>query len=109
MGAVGNPTGSEVDGGDGLSKTKALRPYHPASWVRGAIRAYQRYVSPSLGPSCRYLPTCSDYATEAIEVHGLWKGGWMATRRIGRCHPLREGGLDPVPPSAGSVTTGGAS
>ena len=49
-------------------------------------------------PRCRYLPTCSTYAVEAIETHGAWRGGLLALRRVGRCHPWRDGGLDPVPP-----------
>jgi hypothetical protein len=62
------------------------------------IRAYQKLVSPSLGKSCRFHPTCSAYAVEALQVHGIVRGGWLALRRIGRCQPLVEGGYDPVPP-----------
>lgn len=82
-----------------------LRPYQAAWWVVGAIRAYQRLLSPLLGRNCRYLPTCSQFAAEAIEVHGLARGGPMAVRRLGRCHPFREGGYDPVPerPEMGPV------
>jgi len=63
----------------------------------GFIRAYQRFISPLLGPRCRFYPSCSQYAAEAIERHGPVKGGWLALRRIVRCHPLNAGGLDPVP------------
>lgn len=63
----------------------------------GFIRAYQRFISPLLGPRCRFYPTCSQYAVEAIERHGPVKGGWLALRRIVRCHPLNPGGHDPVP------------
>jgi hypothetical protein len=63
----------------------------------GLIRLYQRTLSRILPPACRFTPTCSNYAIEAIEVHGLLKGGWLAVRRICRCHPLSEGGYDPVP------------
>ena len=66
--------------------------------LRALIRAYQLLVSPFLGPRCRYHPSCSHYALEALELHGAWRGSWLAARRIGRCHPLREGGFDPVPP-----------
>ncbi len=62
-----------------------------------AIRLYQRLVSPSLGRNCRFSPTCSAYAVEAITRYGLRRGGWMALRRLGRCQPLVEGGYDPVP------------
>jgi uncharacterized protein len=66
--------------------------------VLAAIRFYKRHISPRLPPSCRFEPTCSMYMYEAIEVHGLIKGGWMGIRRISRCHPLNPGGYDPVPP-----------
>ena len=61
------------------------------------IRFYQRHISPALGPHCRYVPTCSQYAVEAIEKHGALKGGFLALRRILRCHPFHPGGYDPVP------------
>jgi putative membrane protein insertion efficiency factor len=61
------------------------------------IRAYQLAVSPLIGPACRFEPTCSRYATEAIERHGPWRGGALAVRRLLRCHPFRPGGYDPVP------------
>ncbi|PID60482.1 MAG: membrane protein insertion efficiency factor YidD [Gammaproteobacteria bacterium] len=62
------------------------------------IRFYQRWISPFLAPRCRFYPTCSSYAHEAIETHGPVKGGWLAVKRICRCHPLHAGGYDPVPP-----------
>ncbi|USD37617.1 MULTISPECIES: membrane protein insertion efficiency factor YidD [Ferrimonas] len=65
----------------------------------GFIRLYQRLISPLLGPNCRFQPTCSHYAIEAITVHGCLKGSWLALRRIVKCHPLHPGGRDPVPPS----------
>ncbi|MFO1426863.1 MAG: membrane protein insertion efficiency factor YidD [Steroidobacteraceae bacterium] len=67
--------------------------------VSALIRLYQLVVSPWLGPRCRFHPSCSHYALEALEVHGLLRGGWLAARRLGRCHPWHPGGLDPVPPA----------
>jgi putative membrane protein insertion efficiency factor len=61
------------------------------------IRTYQLLLAPLLGPACRYEPSCSRFAAEAIERHGLARGGWLAARRISRCHPLGGHGYDPVP------------
>ena len=61
------------------------------------IRVYQWGISPWLGPRCRYIPTCSHYAVEALKKHGLLKGTWLAIRRISRCHPWGGHGVDPVP------------
>ncbi|WP_353157828.1 membrane protein insertion efficiency factor YidD [Salinisphaera shabanensis] len=63
------------------------------------IVIYRYTLSPLLGPRCRYMPSCSAYALEALQVHGPVRGSWLAFRRITRCHPLREGGFDPVPPA----------
>ncbi|MCI0749395.1 MAG: membrane protein insertion efficiency factor YidD [Nevskiales bacterium] len=63
----------------------------------GLIRLYQWLISPLLGPRCRFYPSCSAYAAQALERHGPWRGTWMAARRLCRCHPLNEGGMDPVP------------
>ncbi len=60
------------------------------------IRAYQSLISPLLGPTCRFYPSCSQYAYEAVEKYGVVRGGWMAARRISRCHPFHPGGYDPV-------------
>ena len=65
--------------------------------VMAAIRFYQRKISPGLPPRCRYIPTCSEYALEAVEKYGAVKGGWLAARRIARCHPFHKGGYYPVP------------
>lgn len=61
------------------------------------VRGYQVVLSPLLPASCRYYPTCSHYAIEALEKHGALRGGWLAVKRISRCHPFRPGGFDPVP------------
>lgn len=64
----------------------------------GLIRGYKSLISPVLPPACRFYPTCSEYAMEAIDRFGIFRGGWMAITRILRCHPLHPGGYDPVPP-----------
>lgn len=61
------------------------------------VRVWQLTLSPFLGASCRFHPSCSAYAAEALERHGAWRGAWLAARRLSRCHPFHEGGLDPVP------------
>jgi len=70
----------------------------PQKLVITAIKGYQRFISPLLGSNCRFTPSCSIYATEAINRFGVIKGGWLASKRILRCHPLNDGGEDPVPP-----------
>lgn len=67
------------------------------------IRFYRRFLSPLKPPMCRFAPTCSQYAIEALELHGLLRGGWLALRRIARCHPFCDGGHDPVPPRRRAV------
>lgn len=64
----------------------------------GLIRVYQYVISPLLGPRCRFWPTCSSYAVDALRLHGPFKGGWLALKRILKCHPWHPGGVDPVPP-----------
>ena len=61
------------------------------------VRGYQVVLSPHLPASCRYYPSCSHYAIEALGKHGALRGGWLAVKRIARCHPFRPGGFDPVP------------
>ena len=71
----------------------------PRRIVVAALHAYKRYLSPLLPPACRFQPTCSEYAAEAVAHHGVARGLWLATRRLARCHPLSRGGFDPVPPA----------
>jgi putative membrane protein insertion efficiency factor len=68
------------------------------SFLRLLIRGYQLGISPLLGPRCRFYPSCSEYALEALSVHGLFRGCQLAFMRILRCHPWHPGGIDPVPP-----------
>ena len=65
--------------------------------LQGLIRLYQYLFRPMLGSNCRFAPSCSDYALEAVEKYGALKGGWLALRRVARCHPYHPGGYDPVP------------
>ena len=81
----------------------------PAGALLAAVRFYQRAISPVLPPRCRFEPTCSAYAVEAIEVHGAGRGCWLALRRLARCAPWHPGGVDLVPPrSTGPQDTGTA-
>lgn len=68
--------------------------------ITGSIRLYQVAISPLLPASCRYTPSCSEYARIAVERFGPWRGGWLATRRLLRCHPIGGSGFDPVPDRA---------
>jgi putative membrane protein insertion efficiency factor len=71
--------------------------------VQIMLRGYQRVISPMLPHSCRFVPTCSQYAIEAVECHGVVRGGLLAAARLSRCHPFARAGFDPVPPA---TTTG---
>lgn len=68
-----------------------------ARFLTAVIGLYQRFISPLLGPHCRFEPTCSAYAAQAVSTYGALRGGWLAVRRIARCHPWNPGGVDPVP------------
>jgi uncharacterized protein len=67
------------------------------------LTGYRRFVSPLLGARCRFYPSCSAYALQAVLTHGAARGSWLALRRLSRCHPFHAGGLDPVPPRRGGV------
>lgn len=73
----------------------------PRHFVRSLIRAYQLLLSPWIGNQCRFHPSCSNYALQAVERFGAVKGSWLAVRRLGRCHPFHPGGFDPVPSRGG--------
>lgn len=93
--------GRRWDAGQGTGSRPV--PAHGHDSVSGrilarVIRLYQIVLSPLMSPSCRHLPTCSDYAIEALCGHGALRGSWLAIRRIARCHPFGTSGLDPVPP-----------
>ena len=78
-------------------------PAWPVRLLLGLIQIYRVALSPLLGPRCRYLPSCSEYAAEALQVYGLARGGRLAIARLLRCHPWGGSGLDPVPPKGGSL------
>lgn len=85
--------------------TAAGRPAGPlARLLLTVVAGYRRWVSPALGPRCRFAPSCSAYAAEALSAHGAGRGSWLTLRRVARCHPFHPGGHDPVPPA---VPTGG--
>ncbi len=69
------------------------------------LGAYRRRISPLLGPRCRFAPSCSAYAEQALTTHGVLRGGWLTLRRLARCHPFHPGGHDPVPPVRPSWAT----
>ncbi|HVT21400.1 MAG TPA: membrane protein insertion efficiency factor YidD [Mycobacteriales bacterium] len=69
----------------------------PARAIVGLLHVYQRWVSPLFAPHCRYYPSCSSYAVTAVTRYGALRGGWLAVRRLARCHPWHPGGVDPVP------------
>jgi putative membrane protein insertion efficiency factor len=80
----------------------------PARGLLAAVRFYQRAISPAFPPRCRFAPTCSAYAAEALEVHGAGRGSWLAVRRLLKCAPWHPGGVDLVPPARTPRSTGTA-
>jgi putative membrane protein insertion efficiency factor len=79
----------------------------PARALLAAVRFYQRAISPAFPPRCRFEPSCSAYAVEAIEVHGAGRGCWLAVRRLAKCAPWHPGGVDLVPPARETTGTAG--
>jgi putative membrane protein insertion efficiency factor len=74
------------------------RPTPMARVLLLLVTGYRRFLSPLIGPTCRFAPSCSTYALKALQTHGALRGGWLTLRRLSRCHPFHPGGYDPVPP-----------
>jgi uncharacterized protein len=89
------PQTSTQDSRDSTARTATV----PARLVMMPIAGYRRFISPLLGPRCRFAPSCSEYALGALAEHGAARGLWLAAKRIARCHPFHPGGYDPVPPA----------
>ena len=87
-----------------MNTQQKIRQY-PQRCLRGLIRAYQYTLSPFIGNQCRFHPTCSHYALQAIETHGAFSGSWLTLRRLLRCHPFNPGGFDPVPDTTVNAAT----
>ena len=85
-----------VSGGP-MAKLRKASNQALAAVLLAGIGFYRRFISPMIGPRCRFTPTCSAYGLEAIQKHGPWKGGWLTVKRLLRCHPFTPCGCDPVP------------
>lgn len=104
MSQAGRRSGGQA-GSDGGAEPVIYPPTRPPASLLNLprllgwylIRGYQRFISPALPPSCRFYPSCSTYALEAVSKYGLLKGSWLAAWRLMRCHPFHPGGVDPVP------------
>ena len=94
-------TDSEIHNGPGAGPR--FRLSGPQRIALALLRAYKLCLSPLFAGSCRFVPSCSDYARDAVVEHGVLKGSWLALRRLSRCHPLGSSGLDPVPRRASRV------
>ena len=103
-----SPGSANSDEGSAAAGSDEIRP-GPAAWVlQLPIRFYRLVISPVLPPTCRFHPSCSAYAVEALRVHGALRGLWLTARRLGRCGPWHPGGLDPVPPRRASADSAAA-
>ena len=94
-------TSSKIGGGPQTARTAADSADQPGIVTRGLVAAvtfYRKWISPLLPPSCRFTPSCSAYAAEALMVHGALRGTWLAVLRLLKCGPWHPGGWDPVPP-----------
>ena len=80
-----------------LEKIFNFMKHLPSNFVVLLVKFYRKFISPLTPPSCRYIPTCSEYAIIALQRYGFFKGSYLTIKRIGRCHPFHEGGYDPVP------------
>jgi len=87
-----------------LSSVDEVVPTLAARVLIVPVIGYRRFISPLLPPSCRFAPSCSEYALEALQRHGAARGLWLTVRRLARCHPFNPGGYDPVPPQPQGVT-----
>ena len=85
-----------MSGGSGRDVRKLSVVGRILVWL---LTGYRRFISPLLGPTCRFYPSCSAYALEAVQLHGALRGSWLTARRLSRCHPFHAGGIDPVPGS----------
>ena len=83
---------------DSGERPAGARPSGAARLLMLLITGYRRFISPMIPPRCRFAPSCSAYALQAVAEHGAARGAWLAVRRVGRCHPFNPGGYDPVPP-----------
>lgn len=92
--------------GLGAGPVPPERPGSAARVLLLPVRVYRKAISPLLPPTCRFYPTCSEYAVEALTVHGALRGSWLTLRRLLRCGPWHPGGLDPVPPRTRSASPG---
>jgi len=95
--SAGHPVSCDPHPPTTLTRPRPARLGPLRTLLTGAIRGYQIFLSPLFGPACRYEPSCSEYARQAIERHGALRGPWLAIKRLGRCHPFAGSGYDPVP------------